>query len=41
MIWGMSTETFTLVHLLISLAGIASGLIVVLGLVDCFCCSWF
>jgi hypothetical protein len=33
MIWGMSTETFTLVHVLISLAGIASGLIVVFGLV--------
>jgi hypothetical protein len=24
-IWGVSTETFTLVHVLISLAGIASG----------------
>ena len=33
MIWGMSIETFTLVHVLISLAGIASGLIVVFGLV--------
>ena len=33
MIWGMSTETLTLVHVLISLAGIASGLIVVFGLV--------
>ena len=33
MIWGMSTETFTRVHVLISLAGIATGLIVVFGMV--------
>lgn len=32
MILGMSTSTFTLLHVLISLAGIASGLIVVYGL---------
>lgn len=32
MILGMSTSTFTLVHVLISLAGIGSGLIVVYGL---------
>ena len=29
---GMSLETFTLVHVLLSLAGIASGLVVLLGL---------
>jgi len=33
MILGMTTSTFTLVHVLISLAGIGSGLIVVYGLV--------
>jgi hypothetical protein len=33
MIFGMTTETFTLVHVLISLVGIGSGLIVVFGLV--------
>lgn len=32
MILGMSTSTFTLVHVLISLAGIASGFVVVYGL---------
>lgn len=32
MILGMSTSTFTLLHVLISLAGIASGFIVVYGL---------
>jgi hypothetical protein len=32
MILGMTTSTFTLVHVLISLAGIGSGLIVVYGL---------
>jgi hypothetical protein len=32
MILGMSTSTFTLLHVLLSLAGIASGLIVVFGL---------
>lgn len=31
MIVGMSTETFTLVHVLISLVGIASGLVVLFG----------
>jgi hypothetical protein len=31
MILGMSTETFTLVHVIISLVGIASGLVVLLG----------
>ncbi len=31
MILGMSTETYTLIHVLISLVGIASGLIVVFG----------
>lgn len=34
MILGMSTSTFTLVHVLISLAGIGSGLIVVFGLLS-------
>jgi hypothetical protein len=33
MIFGMTTETFTLVHVLISLVGIGSGLIVAFGLV--------
>jgi hypothetical protein len=33
MIWGMSTETFTLVHVIISLIAIASGLIVLLGMI--------
>lgn len=33
MIFGMTTETFTLVHVLISLVGIGSGLIVVFGLI--------
>jgi hypothetical protein len=32
MIFGMTTATYTLLHVLISLAGIASGFIVVLGL---------
>src|SRR5437762_9022761 len=32
MIFGMSTATFTLVHVLISLVGIGSGLIVLFGL---------
>ena len=32
MILGMTTSTFTLVHVLISLVGIASGLVVVFGL---------
>lgn len=32
MIWGMTTSTFTLVHVLLSLVGIASGLVVVFGL---------
>src|SRR6266700_2020172 len=32
MIVGMTTSTFTLVHVLISLVGIASGLVVVFGL---------
>lgn len=32
MILGMSTETFTLVHVLLSLAGIGSGLVVIFGL---------
>jgi hypothetical protein len=31
MILGMSTSTFTLVHVLISLAGIGSGIMVVMG----------
>ena len=34
MILGMSLETFTLVHVLISLAGLGSGLIVVYGLLN-------
>jgi hypothetical protein len=32
MILGMSTETFTLVHVILSLVGIGSGLIVIFGL---------
>ena len=32
MIFGMTTSTYTLVHVLLSLAGIASGLVVVFGL---------
>lgn len=32
MIWGMSTETFTELHVLISLVGIATGLVVLYGL---------
>jgi hypothetical protein len=32
MILGMSTETFTIVHVLLSLVGIGSGLVVVFGL---------
>lgn len=32
MIWGMTTSTFTLVHVLLSLVGIASGMITALGL---------
>jgi hypothetical protein len=31
MVLGMSLQTFTLIHVLISLAGIASGLIVMYG----------
>jgi len=34
MILGMSVETFTLLHVLISLVGIASGLVVVFGLMS-------
>jgi hypothetical protein len=33
MIWGLSTSTFTLVHVLLSLAGIFAGLVVMFGLV--------
>ena len=32
MIWGMTTSTFTLVHALLSLIGIGSGLVVMFGL---------
>src|SRR2546429_4824398 len=32
MIFGMTTSTYTLVHVLLSLVGIASGLVVVFGL---------
>jgi hypothetical protein len=32
MIWGMTTATFTLVHVALSLVGIATGLIVMFGL---------
>jgi hypothetical protein len=34
MILGMTTSTFTLVHVLISLVGIGSGLIVVYGMLN-------
>ena len=33
MIWGLSTSTFTLVHVVLSLAGIFAGLVVMFGLV--------
>lgn len=33
MIWGMSTATFTLFHVVLSLIGIGSGLIVLFGLI--------
>ena len=33
MIWGLSTSTFTLVHVLLSLVGIFTGLVVMFGLV--------
>src|SRR3954469_10080609 len=33
MIWGMSIETFTLVHVIISLIAIGSGLVVLLGMI--------
>jgi hypothetical protein len=32
MIWGLTTETFTAVHVVLSLVGIASGLVVLFGL---------
>jgi len=32
MIWGMTTSTFTLVHVWLSLIGIGAGLVVMLGL---------
>jgi hypothetical protein len=31
MIWGMSTSTFTLVHVVLSLMGILAGLVVMFG----------
>ena len=34
MVWGMSLETFTLVHVIISLIAIASGLIVLFGMIS-------
>jgi hypothetical protein len=34
MILGMSTSTFTLVHVVISLIGIAAGLVVLFGMID-------
>ena len=34
MILGMSTSTFTLIHVLISLAGISSGFVVILGFLN-------
>jgi len=41
MILGMSLQTFTLVHVLISLAGIASGLVVMYGfLTNQLCNGW-
>ena len=33
MIWGLSTSTFTLVHVLLSLVGIVAGLVVMFGLI--------
>src|SRR3954454_9331712 len=33
MIWGLSTETFTLVHVIISLIAIVSGLTVLFGMI--------
>jgi len=33
MIWGMSTETFTLAHVIVSLIAIISGLIVLFGII--------
>src|SRR6266567_1891308 len=33
MIWGLSTATFTLVHVVLSLVGIVAGLVVMFGLV--------
>ena len=33
MIWGLSTSTFTLVHVVLSLVGIAAGLVTMFGLV--------
>jgi hypothetical protein len=33
MIWGMSTETFTLLHVIISLIAIASGILVLFGMI--------
>jgi len=34
MIWGLTTETFTTVHVVLSLIGIASGLVVLFGLMS-------
>ena len=34
MIWGMTTSTFTLVHVLVSLVGIGAGIIVMFGLLN-------
>ena len=34
MVLGMSLQTFTLIHVLISLAGIASGLVVMYGVLS-------
>ena len=34
MIWGMTTATFTLVHVVLSLIGIGAGLIVMVGLLS-------
>ena len=34
MILGMSTSTFTLIHVLISLAGIGSGFVVIFGFLN-------
>jgi len=33
MIWGLSESTFTLVHVVLSLVGIAAGLVTMFGLV--------